>query len=110
MFENIKNRYPRYLLAMAVIAGIVIFNAWLPVIASDDHEQARHLKNQGEIIELSELINKAGLQDMKILEAELEREHGKMVYEIEFLDTDGRVYEQYFDAISGEPLSEPRRD
>ena len=110
MFENIKNRYPRYLLVMAVIAGIVIFNACLPVIASDDHEQARHLKNQGEIIELSELINKAGLQDMKILEAELEREHGKMVYEIEFLDTDGRVYEQYFDAISGEPLSEPRRD
>lgn len=110
MLEKIKKNHPRYLLATAVIAVIVIFNAWLPVIASDDHDEARYLKNQGEIIELSELINKAGLQDMRVLEAELEREHGKMVYEIEFLDTDGRVYEQYFDAITGEPMSEPRRD
>ena len=93
-----------------LIAGIVISYRWLPAIASDDHNEVRDLKNRGEIISLSELINNAGLADVKILEAELEREDGKLVYELEFLDAEGRVFEQYFDAITGEALTEPRRD
>jgi uncharacterized membrane protein YkoI len=93
-----------------LITGLGISYSWLPAVASDDHNEVRDLKNRGEIISLSELISNAGLTQVKILEAELEREHGKLVYELEFLDAEGRVFEQYFDAITGEPLTEPRRD
>ena len=110
MFENRKTLLTRNLLAISFIAGTIFFCSWLPAIASDDHTQARDLKNQGEIIALSDLISKAGLTGVKILEVELEKEHGKLVYEIEFLDSEGRVFEQYFDAITGESLAEPRRD
>jgi hypothetical protein len=110
MLGNRINRPLKYSLAITFIAGIFTFISWLPVIASDDHNLVRDLKNRGEIIALSGLISQAGLTDVKILEAELERKHGKLVYEIEFLDTEGRVMEQYFDAITGKPLTEPRRD
>ena len=110
MLNNRKKLSLRVLLSTMIIAGMVISYSWLPAIASDDHDIVRDLKTQGEIISLSELISKAGLTEVKILEAELEREHGKLVYELEFLDDEGRVFEQYFDAITGEPLTEPRRD
>lgn len=110
MLENQKKHLSRNLLVLSLVAGMIIFFSWLSAIASDDHDQVRDLKNRGEIIALSELISKAGLTDVKILEAELEKEYGKLVYELEFLDAEGRVYEQYFDAITGKPLTEPRRD
>ena len=110
MFEQKTTRILRPIIVIAIITGAVIFNSWSSVIASDDHDNARNLRNQGEIIPLSDLINKSGLTDVKILEVELEKEHGKLVYELEFLDADGHVYEQYFDAITGEPLSDRRRD
>ncbi|MBT8440162.1 MAG: hypothetical protein HKP55_01850 [Gammaproteobacteria bacterium] len=110
MFKNRKNYILRTLVATMLMAGLIVFYSWLPVFASDDHDEVRDLKNRGEIIALYELINKAGLTEVKILEAELEREHGKLVYELEFLDAEGRVFEQYFDAMTGDPLTEPRRD
>ena len=110
MFEQITKHISRPAIAIAIITGSVIFTSWSSVIASDDHDKVRNLRNQGEIIPLSDLIDKSGLTGVKILEAELEKEHGKLVYELEFLDADGHVYEQYFDAITGEPLSDRRRD
>ena len=110
MFNNLNNHISQILLTATLIAGMVVLYGWLPVFASDDHDEVRDLKNRGEIITLSELISNAGLSDVRILEAELEREHGKLVYELEFLDAEGRVFEQYFDAITGEPLSGPRRE
>ena len=110
MYKNRKNYISKILLAIPLIAITLVLYSWLPATASDDHDEVRDLKNRGEIIALYELINKAGLSEVRILEAELEKEHGKLVYEIEFLDAEGRVFEQYFDAITGEPLSEPRRD
>ena len=105
-----KNLFLKTLLSLMLIAGVAFSFGWLPAIASDDHNLVKDLNNRGEIISLSELISSAGLTEVKILEAELEREHGKLVYELEFLDDDGKVYEQYFDAITGEALSGPRRD
>ena len=110
MLISRKNLILRIMLSTMLITGLSISYIWPPAIASDDHNEVRYLKNRGEIISLSELITNASLTEVKILEAELEREHGKLVYELEFLDAKGRVFEQYFDAITGEPLSEPRRD
>ena len=110
MFNTRKNQITKILPASMIMALTLLVFSWLPVLASDDHDEVRDLKNRGEIIALYELINKAGLTEVKILEAELEREDGKLVYELEFLDTEGLVFEQYFDAITGEAISEPRRD
>lgn len=93
--------------ALALLAGsLFAFSA----NASDVHDLVRQLRENDQIIGLSELIRHAGLQDVRILEAELESEYGRLVYELEFLDQHGRVYEQYFDATNGQPLSPPRRD
>ena len=110
MSEQKKMRLSWVFVFFTLIAGYLLFNGMSPVIASDDHEQIRDMQDRGEIISLSELIDKAGLSEMKILEAELEREHGVLVYEIEFLDTEGRVHERYFNAITGEPLKGYRGD
>lgn len=110
MFYQRKNYISGNLLAVITMALMLVLYSLLPAIASDDHDQVRELKNQGEILALSELISKAGLKNLKILEAELEREHGKLIYEVEFLDPEGRVFEQYFDAITGEAITDPGSD
>ncbi len=110
MFNHRKRPVPGFILTVFFVIGIIIYYGWSQAFASDDHDEARDLKDRGQIIALSELISNAGLADTRILEAELDKKHGKLVYELEFLDAEGRVFEQYFDAITGEPLSEPRRD
>ena len=95
---------------VTILVGEVLFSDLSPVMASDDHEEVRQLQNEGKIISLSELIDQTPLKGMRVIEAELERENGRLVYEIEFLDPEGRVYEQYFDATTGQALSSPKED
>lgn len=59
----------------------------------------------GEYLPLSELLLKPELAGKRLIEAELEQEHGRAVYELEILGSDGRVRERYFDAVTGEPLN-----
>jgi hypothetical protein len=73
-------------------------------LASPDHDEARLLRERGDIVPLAELLRHPSLASQRILEAELEYEHGRLVYELEILDADGRVRERYFDAATGEPL------
>jgi uncharacterized membrane protein YkoI len=40
----------------------------------------------------------------KILEVELEKEHGRLIYEVEILSKDGVVTEVYIDARTGKFL------
>ena len=63
----------------------------------------------GEILPLQQILQALPeLQQARILEVELEREHGRYVYEVEILTGDGRVQELQLDAASGELLR--RRD
>ena len=80
-------------------------NVW----ADDDHERARELVKSGEIISLQALlqkINDSGLGKLRLLEAELEHEHGRLVYELELVDEKGVVRELLFDAKTGEVFKE----
>ena len=80
-------------------------NVW----ADDDHERARELVKSGEIISLERLLKQidAGEEgELRLLEAELEREHGRLVYELELVDEKGVVRELLFDAKTGEALGE----
>ena len=75
------------------------------VTADDDHEQARRLREAGDILPLETILQRAQAHHPgRVLEVELESEHGRHVYEIEILDAQGVVQELYFDAHSGELL------
>ena len=79
--------------------------------ADDDHDHARALRDAGTIVPLERII--ARLQadgPVRVLEVELESLGDGWVYEVEYLDPQGRVMERYFDAVSGEPLGVARED
>lgn len=82
---------------MLVLAGWISANA--------DHEDVYRLRMEGKILPLSEFIERAQeIHPGELLEAELELKQGRYVYEIEIAGNDGRFYELYFDATTGEFL------
>ena len=95
---------------IVLTAGLLLSLAMTgTVLADSDHDRARRLSESGEIMPLEQLLKKVEGYG-RVLEVELKSRHGRHVYEIEFLDPDGDVRESYFDARSGEPLSEPGKD
>jgi len=75
--------------------------------ADDDHQRARELMQSGEILPLETLLKdllKNGR--WRLLEAELEEEDGRWIYEFELLDEQGRVWELEYDARTGARLGE----
>lgn len=60
------------------------------------------------LVALEELVKR--LKGGRLLEAELEFEDGRLVYELEWLDAQGQVWEQTFDAYSGKLLASERED
>lgn len=95
----------KYFLSVLLLIGLVSSYSW----ADDDHERARELVKSGEIMALDQLLQKVIQQQetpLRLLEAELEYESGRLVYELELVDEQGVVRELYFDAKTGEPVSE----
>jgi uncharacterized membrane protein YkoI len=81
------------------------------IASGDDHEQARRLLDSGEVVSLASVIATVREQQPgRVLEVEMEREHGRWVYEIELLAPDGVVWEFDVDAASGELLERERED
>lgn len=71
----------------------------------NDSKRVRRLVQEKKIISLESLmpsIRKQG--DFKVLEIELDEDDGKLVYEVELLDKEGRVYEIKYDARTGQEL------
>lgn len=87
-----------------LVSAIACTVPWQIAAASDDHEQARQLLEQGVILPLEAIIQKLPEPVERILEVELEDEHGQRVYEIEILNSKGEVKEYVFDAQNGELL------
>lgn len=104
MFETDKTRLSWVFVALAGLTVAALFFGGPPAGASDDHDAAQALRQGGETRPLSEILAREELAGMRVLEAELEREHGRLVYELELLDQAGRVHERYYDAATGEPL------
>ena len=80
-------------------------NTW----ADEDYERARELVKRGEIIPLEQLLQKIINRNsgrLRLLEAELERKSGRLVYELELIDDQGMVREMLFDAKTGDALGE----
>ena len=72
--------------------------------AGGDHDEIRRLRNAGKILSLETIIaqHRRQHQDGQLLEAELELEKGRYLYELKFLGDDGVVREFEYDARTGE--------
>ena len=86
---------------------LVLIGALLigPVIA-DDQYQIREMQMSGEILSLEQVLeNLPNQPEARVLEVDLERKNGRLVFEIERLEARGQVREYRLDARSGELLS-----
>jgi len=89
-----------------LVVGTISFSA-----LGDDNEfdaqQIRQLVSQGKILPLETIlqINKP-LVEGTLLDLEVEAEHGKIIYELEFLRKNGDVVELVIDAKTGELLDQ----
>jgi uncharacterized membrane protein YkoI len=78
--------------------------ATTPAQADDrrDHERARAAVAAGEIRPLADLLADVERRYAgRVLEAELDRNDGRWVYEIKLLPPSGRVFELHLDAATG---------
>lgn len=81
-------------------------------IADDDsHDRALRASERGEILPIAEIFERARARyPGRVLEAELDREHGRWVYELKVLDPAGRLREVHLDAQSGAVLGREEGD
>ncbi|MBI2240861.1 MAG: PepSY domain-containing protein [Magnetospirillum gryphiswaldense] len=76
-----------------------------------DHDRARRALEEGRILPLRDILNRAEAEvPGQMIEAELEDEHGQLVYEIKVLGKDGRVVKLIYDAGSGQLLKKRQKD
>jgi len=99
----IKRRYLLIPVLVTAISGLAL--------SDDDHEISRSLVQDGKILPLQQILEKINSdQSSRVLEVELERERGRIIYEIELLADDGKVWEYEIDATSGEVLERELED
>ncbi|EXI93015.1 MAG: hypothetical protein AW12_00091 [Candidatus Accumulibacter sp. BA-94] len=93
--------YPGLAALLMLAAGLLAVG---PVAAGRDHEEARQLRGAGQILSLETIIANHRRQHPggQLLEAELEFEQGRHVYELKMLGDDGVVREFEYDARTGE--------
>ncbi len=94
-------------LFLASILALPIGMISLIVEADDDFSRSeiRQLVNEGRILSLESILNLYPEQEHgDLLDLEVEKEHGKIVYELEFLLDNGRVLEMEIDARNGQLL------
>jgi len=87
---------------------LVLVAGMINVIAEADdfsRSEIRQLVSEGVILPLDTILKKYPEQEYgKLLDLEVEKEHGNIVYELEFLRVDGRVLELEIDASDGHIL------
>jgi len=88
-----------------IMTCLLLFSA-ASMVWAGDHDRARTLLEQGEILSLTEIMKQANSRfPGKVLEVELEEKHGDIVYEVEYLGQDGVIMEMIIDARSGRLIS-----
>ena len=95
---------PGWRILVLLVLGLAGGVLGTPVIAERSPEEIRRLHQNREILPLEAIIAKHRRDHAhdKLLEAELESEHGRYIYELKVLDPDGAVNEFKYDAYNGE--------
>lgn len=76
-----------------------------------DSATVRRWVDEGRVLPLEELLDRHRDRITgRLLDLEVEREHGRIVYELEVVDDRGVVHEIYLDAQSGDWLGEELED
>lgn len=91
---------------ISIMAFATLLLAIAGAAVASGHDEAKSLRDAGQIMSLEDVLS--GVREEhngRVLEAELERERGQYVYEVELLDRDGRVRKLVYDAENGELLS-----
>ncbi|MBC7952524.1 MAG: PepSY domain-containing protein [Rhodospirillaceae bacterium] len=71
-----------------------------------DHDRARRAVQSGQVLPLKTILDKAMAEfPGDLIEAELEDEHGALVYEIKLISPEGNVIKLLYDAKDGHLLS-----
>lgn len=75
-------------------------------------DEALKLRQEGKVLASQTFIQRALERHPKarLLELELEKKHGRYIYEVELLTVQGQVRELKFDASSGELLKDEEDD
>ena len=75
-----------------------------PLLADDvSHAEIRRLVEEQKIVTLESILARYPAEEYgRLLDLEVEKEHGRIIYELEFLDPEGRVREYEVDAETGE--------
>jgi len=90
---------------LLLLAAALVLAAPLPAFADDDHERALAAVERGDALPLDEVLAQITLREgERLIDVELERDDGRWVYELELIDTRGRVRELELDALTAEEL------
>ena len=91
---------------MGVIVTAAVLAWSYAAFARADHDRARTLRQAGAIVPLEQILEAARARyPGRLLEAELEEEDDRYVYEIEWVGNDGTVRTLRFDAQTGSLLA-----
>ena len=89
----------------AVITAAALLGAAGALADPPDHDRARAALERGEVRPMTEVLAAVALEvPGDVVEVELEREHGRWVYELKVIATDGRMREVLVDAASATVL------
>jgi len=103
-------RWPaRLALALLALAALALSPAW----SSDrrDHERVRAAVEAGQVLPLPTLLERLRrTHPGRVLELELEREHGRWRYEVKLLQPNGQLLKLEVDAATAQVLEAKRKD
>ena len=93
------------ILPKTFITAAVLLACAMPGFASESQDEAKKLREAGDILPLEQILEKAKQkQPGRVVETELEKNSGRHVYEVKIVDEKGVVHELKYDAKSGELL------
>ena len=100
---------------MSLLAtGLIVSASWaMPIHAADrgDHDRARQALEAGEILPLKTVMERIDRNASgQVMEVELERKHGRWVYEIKVLRPGGALVKLLVDASDGTIIDRRGRD
>lgn len=107
MIKKLKCMWKKTL--VVIVAALTV--SFSITLLADDHENAKKLMESGDIVPLETILNQLQKRATgRVIEVELERKKGRLVYEIEQVDEHGVVREFIFDAADGHVLKEKVED
>ena len=98
---------------VAALAALLLAVALLPpaMAGEDDQDRVRDLRQQGKILPLSVIVERLTARHPgRILQVELENEHGRRVYEIQMILKGGILRTFHVDAHTGAILATTHRE